>query len=364
MRVGFSGERSRVPRAADVRPRDVVGQLVVACLQVTTCARVEKCVDDVPILGDTHNVLAGVMYHIDRTGVSDGSTQNVTTVATWASSNQDVASVTSAGIVNAKAPGDVDITATYSGVSGKAHVSFVRPPALVAVISGTVTDAFSGGILPNIAVQFVDSRNAVKAARTDATGKYSLANIATGPVTVSFAATSYATLAETVAVSADTRIDVALERDGPISGPALVTIHAPFVYGGASIDACVPSTTGFDFAVPGTLTADEQHLTFTVERPFRYLGAMLTLNLTRTGRQLAGEIGGDTFHVISPNPGFGVTIMQSRSESGYDQPARAEGGIGADGRVSGTMFGSLRAFQFTTFMFWCSGTYQWALRNQ
>src|SRR3954466_10622722 len=84
--------------------------------------------------------------------LSDGSTQNVTTGATWASSNQSVASVTSTGIVNAQAPGDVDIAATYNGVSGNAHLTLVRPPALVAVISGTVTDAFSGGVLPNISV--------------------------------------------------------------------------------------------------------------------------------------------------------------------------------------------------------------------
>src|SRR4051812_23338316 len=146
--------------------------------------------------------------------LSDGSTQIVTTVATWASSNQDVAPVTSAGIVNAKAPGDADITATYNGVSGKAHLTLVRPPALVAVISGTVTDGFSGGILPNISVAAVDSRGAIRSTRTDATGSYSLANVATGSVTVSFSATSYVTLTETVTVSAGARIDVTLERAG------------------------------------------------------------------------------------------------------------------------------------------------------
>ncbi|MQA29017.1 MAG: hypothetical protein GEU82_04145 [Luteitalea sp.] len=54
--------------------------------------------------------------------LSDNSTQNVTTTATWESSNTVVASV-NAGLVTARAPGVADISATFQGVRGTAPVS-------------------------------------------------------------------------------------------------------------------------------------------------------------------------------------------------------------------------------------------------
>src|SRR4051794_35539529 len=55
--------------------------------------------------------------------------------------------------------------------------------------------------------------------------------------------------------------------------------------------ACPPSTTGVDFTISGTQTVDEQHLVFshTASDSFKPL---LTLSLTKTGTQLAGDIGG------------------------------------------------------------------------
>ena len=61
-------------------------------------------VTSVAVTGSALAVGATVQFIATAT-LSDGSTQNVTTGATWASSNPNVASVTSAGVVNAQTAG-------------------------------------------------------------------------------------------------------------------------------------------------------------------------------------------------------------------------------------------------------------------
>lgn len=66
--------------------------------------------------GDSQQFTATAKY-------SNGSTANVTSTATWKSSNTSVASVDSAGLVTAVAAGMTTLTATDSGVSGSAPVT-------------------------------------------------------------------------------------------------------------------------------------------------------------------------------------------------------------------------------------------------
>jgi Bacterial Ig-like domain (group 2) len=55
--------------------------------------------------------------------LSNGTTQDVTSSATWQSSNNAVAAVTSSGLVTGVAAGAVQITATYQSVSGVDNVT-------------------------------------------------------------------------------------------------------------------------------------------------------------------------------------------------------------------------------------------------
>ena len=57
--------------------------------------------------------------------LSDGTTQNVSTSATWQSSNAGMASVSAAGAVTAVSPGTATITATYQGTSNALAVTVV-----------------------------------------------------------------------------------------------------------------------------------------------------------------------------------------------------------------------------------------------
>jgi uncharacterized protein YjdB len=107
------------------------------------------------------SIAKGYKLQMTATGrFSDGSTQNLTSVATWASSKGSIASVSNAanskGLVNAKALGTVTISATFQGVTGSTTV--------------TVTSA----VLTGIAITPATSTLAVKATeQLTATGTYS-----------------------------------------------------------------------------------------------------------------------------------------------------------------------------------------------
>ena len=139
--------------------------------------------------------------------LSDGTTQSMTTAATWSSSDSKVASVSAGGAVTGVATGDADITATYQTISGKARVTVARP---AFTISGTLRDGASGRILADVLVQAVDSTGATRSATTDPSGAYAISGVSPGAVTLAVATTGYQPMTQTMSVSADTRVDLVL----------------------------------------------------------------------------------------------------------------------------------------------------------
>lgn len=79
-------------------------------------------------------------------------------------------------------------------------------------LSGLLTDGFSGGILPGIDVQIMSGPNQGQDIKTDSTGHYSFAGISNGTFTVQFSAVSYVTQTATITVSADTTLNIVLQR--------------------------------------------------------------------------------------------------------------------------------------------------------
>src|SRR5208282_3128543 len=76
-------------------------------------------------------LLPGATQQMTATGTyQGGGTQNITTQATWTSTNTSVATVSSTGIVTAQGAGSTTITATLSGISGS---TTVMVPALVSI---------------------------------------------------------------------------------------------------------------------------------------------------------------------------------------------------------------------------------------
>ena len=148
-----------------------------------------------------------------RATMSTGTTQDVTSQATWQSSNPSIAVVNSTGVVTGMSVGESDISATYQTVRGVLHVS-LQPPTFT--LTGTITDATSGGRLSGAAVNLAGRETVA----TDAAGAYSFANVSGGSVTVTAAASGYQTANKQAIVSADTRVDLALARATGTPAPA------------------------------------------------------------------------------------------------------------------------------------------------
>jgi hypothetical protein len=109
------------------------------------------------------------------------------------------------------------------GRSSTAPTSSATPPSVVEVppsvpatftVSGVVTDATSGGMLPNISIRI--SGPALDAsAWTDAAGRYAITGIAAGAVTLEASAAGYQTATRPVSVTGNVAVDFVLTRAVP-----------------------------------------------------------------------------------------------------------------------------------------------------
>jgi Big-like domain-containing protein len=96
----------------------VAAMFAVACGSSTSPSTVSSVAvtGAVPAVGGTSQMVATAT-------LSGGTTQDVTTQATWQSSNTAVATVNASGLATGIAAGSVQITATYQSVSGIDNVT-------------------------------------------------------------------------------------------------------------------------------------------------------------------------------------------------------------------------------------------------
>ena len=127
---------------------------------------------------------------------TDGSTPDVTHTATWESSNPQLASVSSGGYVTVLGNGDVDLKATYEGVTGAAHVNVSLPRTFT--MSGVVTEvAPNVRPLAGVRVQIVGGGYTV----SDDRGAFAIPGVSAGRILLEFTKDGYQTLeTEIVAV--------------------------------------------------------------------------------------------------------------------------------------------------------------------
>jgi Carboxypeptidase regulatory-like domain/Bacterial Ig-like domain (group 2)/Putative binding domain, N-terminal len=207
----------------------------------TTPTTPSPTVTSVAVTGQTPNV--GLTSQFTSTAtLSNGTTQNVTSQATWQSSNAAIATVSNAGVVTAVAPGEVDITATYQSVAGRARITIAQS---TFAIRGVVTDATSGGILPNIDLQITAGPNTGLATKTDSAGAYTLSGVLAGTQTVSASAVSYVTQAKNVTVvSSNATLDFVLVRTPgcvytlPVTSQNVPAAGGNFSFNATSADSC------------------------------------------------------------------------------------------------------------------------------
>jgi Carboxypeptidase regulatory-like domain/Bacterial Ig-like domain (group 2) len=143
----------------------------------------------------------------------DGSSESVTSKATWRSSNTSVATVSAGGVVTAVTAGSVEISATYANTKGSLTFT-VRSPAS-STLRGTVADGVSGAPLASATVTATEASGTNKSATTDADGHYSIGGLAGGDVTVTAAAADYASASKSIRVFGDMTVDFVLPRVAP-----------------------------------------------------------------------------------------------------------------------------------------------------
>jgi hypothetical protein len=181
---------------------------------------------------------AGQTAQTTATGVfSKGSSQDVTATCTnWQSANAGVLTVTSTGMLTVRGDGSSAVTTTCQGVAARVVLTITLKSASPSPFSpsGTITDGFSGGILPNIYVQVTAGTNHGRYTRSDTAGNYRLDGLSAGTFTLTISAVTYVTTDESMTLSADTRLDVVLPRaprmtpsDGTYPYRLVLTMPAP-----------------------------------------------------------------------------------------------------------------------------------------
>ena len=102
------------------------------------------------------------------------------------------------------------------------RMSFALQPAR-RVISGTVIDATSHGVLPNILVAVLNGPNAGQSTRTDGAGNFTLAGITSEPTSLQASATSYLTSNWAVPAGGDVRVNIIMTRTSSPPSPPVPT---------------------------------------------------------------------------------------------------------------------------------------------
>lgn len=246
------------------------------------------------------NVPSGVTFPYSATAIySDGSSRDVTATATWSSSNGAVAAVSNAlgskGQAQTFSAGTTTITATQSGVSGKATLN-VTSAKLVAVqltpfnpklpvgygIRLTATAVWDDGFTANVTGQSTwTSNNDGVASVSNAVGsKGRVTPIAAGTATIS-AQYNGVTGSTTVTVTAATLTKVTITPNPAtvsIGGAQQLTATGAFS-DGSSLD--ITDYVGW-FSSDASI-ADVSNATDSKGRAFGFRAGTVTVTATRSG---------------------------------------------------------------------------------
>ena len=199
-------------------------------------------VTSVTVTGPAGNPGTGQSAQFTATAnFSNATTQNITTQASWQSSNSSIAAVSGSGMVTAVAPGEVEIRATYQSVTGSSRITVVL---LRFTLSGVVREEGSNGPIPDARVEITDGQNAGRNVTTPGDGSYSITELLAENLTVRTSRSGYETNSRVIQLQQDTRQDIALKRASsptPPPPPAPGPTPAPGPNGPTCAASSIPS---------------------------------------------------------------------------------------------------------------------------
>jgi hypothetical protein len=255
-----------------------------------------------PIVGSTSQFTATATR-------ADGSTANVTSLATWQSSNTNIATVNAQGLVSAVGTGSVGISASYSGAAGS--LALVVGNGLFD-IEGDVFDVSTNPNRGVVGAHVVVTGTTSGTATTDAFARYSVRGLAGPPFTVSVTFNGYIPVTRVLNAAGsdgkfhgdfyispstacptlgfdDLTIDRAPVTTSSMCGFMLTTTTTNWVAAVAAPDFGVPPGPFIFFDTPaGTSTVAEAVVTSVSGRTFRLqsldLRSVSTISHAITGR--------------------------------------------------------------------------------
>lgn len=155
---------------------------------------------------------------------SDGSSQDLTTVATWTSSNTSVATISSPGVAISAGVGTTNISATSGGILSNLSTLTVTPAALVAIQQVTpATASITTGVTQQYTATGAYTDGSQQLLTTGVTWNSSLTDVAT--ISATGLATGVAVGTTTITASAVSGV-----TGNPISGTASLTVTSASSY--------------------------------------------------------------------------------------------------------------------------------------
>lgn len=139
--------------------------------------------------------------------LSDGTTQNVTSLAAWESSNPLVATVSSTGFVTVVSSGETDVRASYRGISTSQRLTVAAPAGFA--LTGTVQEvAPTVRPIAGAAVRILGS--GLAPTTTGANGSFSFAGVAAGRILIEVSQAGYVVAEKDLTITRDTQVAIDL----------------------------------------------------------------------------------------------------------------------------------------------------------
>ena len=184
--------------------------------------------------------------------LSDGSTQDVTRSASWSSSDTAIATVSSTGYVTIVASGDVDLRATYQGVTGDARLTVAIPKTYA--LTGVVAEV-APHVQPIAGARVQIVGGGAGFTTSDANGVYSIAGLPAGRNIIEVTKDGYQTYDNEITVSADTQLQVNLfptpPKDASGASATARCNDATWSWAQTKSDACTSNGGVAYFVCPG-----------------------------------------------------------------------------------------------------------------
>ena len=140
-------------------------------------------------------VAGGYQCEVFVSDSGSGPGRDVTGLATWTTSDTNVARVNSVGFVTVSRAGEAAIRASYQGSQGFMTLQ-LRPGGsnfYFRTLSGWVYDSRDRSKIPGVTVQVIGGPNGGRTTTTRPDGSYQLDNLEPGGFSVNFNKTGYAT---------------------------------------------------------------------------------------------------------------------------------------------------------------------------